>query len=82
MKSSYQAFDLKLPPPFIPSVLSTELSHLAVIYDWHSVVTPAPGHVGHQLPLSGPGVGGVGGGRELQYFSVVVVRTAIIVVTA
>ena len=51
------------------SVLSTELSHLAVIYDWHSVAAPAPGHVGHQLPLSGPGVGGVGGGRELQYFS-------------
>ena len=81
MKSSDQAFDLKLPPPFIPSVLSTELSHLAVIYDWHSVPLPAPGHVGHQLPLSGPGVGGVGGGRELQDVSVVV-PTAIIVVTS
>jgi len=38
----------------------------------------ATGHVGHQLPLSGPGVGGVGGGRELQYISGVVV-TAIII---
>ena len=82
MKSSYQAFDLKLPPPFIPSVLSTELSHLAVIYDWHSEELPGPGHVGHQLPLSGPGVGGVGGGRKLQYFRIVVVKTAIMVVTA
>ena len=42
---------------------------------------PGPGHVGHQLPLSGPGVGGVGGGRELQDVSVVG-ATVIIVFTA
>ena len=43
------------------------------------MVPPGPGHVGHQLPLSGPGVGGVGGGRELQDVSV---AGAIIVLTA
>ena len=45
------------------------------------MLVPGPGHVGHQLPLSGPGVVGVGGGRELQDVSVVGV-TAIIVFTA
>ena len=38
-----------------------------------------PTHVGHQLPLSGPGVGGVGGGRELQDVSVEGSKTGIIV---
>ena len=43
---------------------------------------PGPGHVGHQLPLSGPGVGGVGGGRKLQDVSVEVITAIIVVTTA